>query len=158
MDDGEFEFWAELTIQMVGTYRYHAVLLPADLQNALTFPKRTRMRISGELNDVPFAGAWIPDGRGRYFTMIGAALRRNAGLELGEPVHVRFRVEDPEYVDVPEYLMAAIETDPAALCVWEDLTPGKKRGIVHLVTSAKTGETRAKRIRNVVESLASGPP
>jgi uncharacterized protein YdeI (YjbR/CyaY-like superfamily) len=60
-------------------------------------------------------------------------------------------------VDVPGDLLAAIEADPAALCVWEELSAGKKRGMVHVVTSARTDATRSKRIRAAVEALADAP-
>tara|TARA_R110002072_G_scaffold14284_1_gene59538 strand:- start:362 stop:565 length:204 start_codon:yes stop_codon:yes gene_type:complete len=39
------------------------------------------------------------------------------------------------------------DTFPTA--AWEALTPGKRRGLLHPISSAKRAETRAKRIANL---------
>lgn len=37
---------------------------------------------------------------------------------------------------------------------WAALTPGKQRGLIHTVVSAKRAETRAKRIAKVLVEIA----
>jgi uncharacterized protein YdeI (YjbR/CyaY-like superfamily) len=56
-------------------------------------------------------------------------------------------------VDTPEDLAAALRrADRSA--EWEALTPGKRRGLIYQIATAKTAATRDKRIATVIEGLA----
>ncbi len=49
----------------VGTYRYTVVFLPPEIAARLPLAEHPRLRISGEVSDLPFSGAWQPV-RGRW--------------------------------------------------------------------------------------------
>jgi hypothetical protein len=139
----------------VGTLRYTVVFLPAELAAALPFDEHPRLRVSGEVNDVPFSAAWQPV-RGRWYMMLSKTLLRDAELSVGGRAEVRFRVEDPDSVNVPEALADALAANASAEATWTELSAGKRRGFAHLVSSAKTARTQQKRLEEVLLALETG--
>lgn len=139
----------------LGTYRYTVIWLPEELAALLPFAGQPRLRISGELNDVPLTGAWQPS-RGRWYLMLGKPLLRATELSVGCFAELRFRIEPPDDVEVPTLLTHALEANAAAAARWDELTPGKQRALSHHVLSAKTGPTTTRRVAQVVLWLAAG--
>jgi hypothetical protein len=149
------EFEAPIVHHDIGTYRYTVVFLPDDLARLLPFDRHPRLRMSGEIGDVPFRGAWQPV-RGRWFVMLSKAALREAGLSPGDIASVRFRVEDQAEVELPDLLRRALETDAAACAGWKALTPGKRRGLAHRIASARTAPTASRRLAEVLAALRGG--
>jgi len=141
----------------VGTYRYTVVFLPPDLAAALPLDESPRPRFSGEIGEVPFAGAWQPV-RGRWYAMLSKAVLRAGGFKVGDEAEVRFRVEDPERVDVPGPFAQALAADPAAAAAFAALSAGKRRGLAHRVAAAKTASTAQRRVDEALAILAAGRP
>jgi hypothetical protein len=153
----EFEFVARITKYDQGRYGLKVIYLPEELESQLPFAERPRVRVRGEIEEVPFSGAWQP-GAGRKFLMVSKQMMKARKLNLGDWASVRFHLDDPEKVDVPEELEAAILKNKAAKKVWDGLTAGKKRNFVVLVGSAKGKETRLKRTAKAIEILLAGEP
>ena len=129
------------------------LFLPADLEGVLPFARYPRLRVDGEIADIPISGAWIPTGDGRRYIIVAPRVVRDAGVRVGSLVEMRFRIADQDAVDMPEALSAALALDPAAANVWSNLTPGKKRGFAHIVHGAKTDPTRTRRVAEVIAAL-----
>ena len=51
---------------------------------------------------------------------------------------------------------AEIRDNPKAWKEWEKVPPGRRKAVLHWVTSAKKPETRAKRLAELIEGLAAG--
>ncbi|MEM6506371.1 MAG: YdeI/OmpD-associated family protein [Planctomycetota bacterium] len=132
---------------------YTVVFLPDDLRPELPFDQYPRLRVEGEIEEVPIANAFIPTGDGRYYLIVSPRVLKNAGVEVGDAVRVRFRVADQNHVEVPAALQRAIKADSKAASAWAALTPGKKRMLAQHVVSAKTGKTQAKRLAETLEAL-----
>ena len=110
-------------------------------------------RVEGEIADFPvnlaLTKAPVID---QMFLYTGKQMLKEAGLAPGEPLEVRLRPADAAEVETPEDLTLAIRqadlTD-----VWAALTPGRKRGLIHGITSAKRLATRQTRIAKVIKEL-----
>lgn len=146
-------YWFEGVVRSRGDERYsHAcVYLPDELAREL-LEGRTRLRVRGEVNELPFAGAWQPS-KGRYYLLLSRTMCRAGGFAVGDRVEVRFRVDDPDAVTVPAELERALAGNRRAMKAWQALTPGRRRGLAHLVASARTAVTVAKRVGAVVDGL-----
>jgi Bacteriocin-protection, YdeI or OmpD-Associated len=111
-------------------------------------------RVEGEINEHPvnLAPARAPDVEGA-FLWTGQSLLDRIGLTVGETVEVRLRPAPSDTVDLPDdvahALRAADLTDAS-----QALTPGRRRGMLYQVASARTEATRAKRIGKLLEGLA----
>ncbi len=144
-------FEAEIVPHNVG-YLHTVVFLPPQFFPQLPLDKHPRLRISGEINNYPFEGAWQPV-RGRWYLMLSKKLLKQTGLAIGDIAEVRFRVEDQDAVDVPEELSQAIATNDAVQSYWDSISSGKKRGLAYYVSSAKRAATRERRVNDVMAAL-----
>lgn len=126
---------------------YTVLPLPDDIAKALQADGARR--VEGEINDHPvnlaLTTAPVID---QVFLWTGKSLLQEIGIAPGEPVYVRLRKAD-DSVETPEDVMLALRQADAT-AKWEALTPGKKRGLLHGVNTAKRAETRAKRIAKLI--------
>ncbi|MEL6913828.1 MAG: YdeI/OmpD-associated family protein [Pseudomonadota bacterium] len=65
-------------------------------------------------------------------------------------------LDDVERLEVPPDLARALDAASAARAVWEDYPRSVKRGMLEFIKTAKTPETRAKRIEALAEDAAAG--
>ncbi|QJR37648.1 YdeI/OmpD-associated family protein [Gemmatimonas groenlandica] len=152
-------FETRIARHAVGTYHYTVVYLDASLHSALPLEQHARLRIEADVSGVPVKGAWQP-ARGRWYLMLPKAPMKAAGLKIGSPVEVAFRVLPQDDVDIPDELAALLATKARVRKAWAALSPGKQRGIAHLVSSAKRPETKAARIQSIEAGLlgTAAPP
>lgn len=149
-----FSFEGPIVVHEVGRYRYTVLFLDPELVPELPFGSDRRLRVSGEVAEQPFEGALQPV-RGRWYVMLSKDLMRDGGLQLGDVVEMRFRVDDPTQVEVPPALAGLLAADGALREAWEGLPPGRQRGVVHHVLSAKTAPTRDKRLDDAREAITA---
>lgn len=132
---------------------YTVVFLPAALEAELPFAAHSRLRVEGEIAEVPVEGAWMPAGDGRRYFIVAPRVLKDAGVAVGDLVEMRFRIADQDAVDVPPELAAELTADPDARAAWDALTPGKRRGLTYRVHGAKARATRMRRVAEVMAML-----
>ena len=138
-----------------GELFYNVLFVPDALIASLPLKQYPRLRIDGELHDMPFEGALQP-ARGRWYVLLSQKFMKAHKLALGDEVEVRFNVGDQDYVDVPLALQKALDEHDVAYELWQAMTPGKKRGFAAQVASAKREETRRKRAQKMIEYILEG--
>lgn len=130
---------------------YTVLPLPTAIATALD--RTGAKRVEGEIADHPVnlapARAPVIDGP---FLWTGKTLLDAAGIAPGDPVEVRLRPADPDHVDLPADVATALAAAGRS-ADWAALSPGKRRGLLHRVETAKRAETRAKRIAALVAGL-----
>lgn len=152
------EFEAPLSLHGVGKSRviwYQVLFMPERLAQELPLHLNPRLRVRGEIVDIPVAGAWMPTGDGRHYFIVSPAVRKGTGARLGDMLDMRFVIDDQERVDVPAALEDALAAKPELRAVWQALSPGKRRGLAHQVAQAKSSATVERRVREVLDALAS---
>ena len=132
---------------------YNVLFLPPALENVLPFAVYPRLRVEGEIADVPFEGGWIPTGDGRRYVIVSPRILRDARTGVGEIVEMRFKIADQTAVDVPAELLAALRENPDVNDIWRLLTPGKRRAFTHRVHGTKSASTRARRVAEIIAAL-----
>lgn len=152
-----FGFENELATLDYGVYQYTVLYLPAELEAELPLALHPRLRIEGEIAEQPFNGALIPSRQGRHL-IVSPELVRAAGLHLGDRVEVRFNIADQDAVDLPEELESALAQTEGAQVAWDALTPGRRRGLAHLVRKPKGADTRRRKAAELATALAAGAP
>lgn len=131
------------------------VVLPR--QESEKLPRRGRTTVEGTLNGHPFEAMLEPDGQLSHWLKVSQSLRDAAGVNVGDLVTVQLSpIESEPEPDVPPDLQAALSGAPAARAVWEDTTTLARVDWVHWIVSAKQAKTRAKRVRDACDKLASG--
>lgn len=152
-----YEFEASLSIHGVGKSRviwYQVLFMPLPIAAQLPLRAHPRLRVRGEIVDIPVAGAWLPTGDGHHYFIVSPAVRKGTGARLGDVLGMRFLIDDQERVDVPPALEAALTAKPELRAVWQGLSPGKRRGHAHRVAQAKSNATEQRRIQEVMTALS----
>lgn len=140
----------------VGTNRkvwYKVVFLPNEVARTLPLSLHPRLRVDGEIADVPVEGAWMPTGDGRHYFIVAPRVLKDGKCAVGDRVEMRFRISDQNAVNVPLSLEAALSNSSKARSAWDLLTAGKRRGLTHPIHAAKTEKTQTKRTAEVIDFL-----
>lgn len=110
-------------------------------------------RVEGEIADHPvnlaLSRAPVVEG---VFLWTGQSLLDRIGIQPGAPVEVRLRPAPDDRVDLDPDIEAALRSG-GVLPTWKALTPGKRRGLLYQIATAKTDTTRQKRISKLIEDL-----
>jgi hypothetical protein len=94
---------------------------------------------------------------GRFMLPVSAEVRAAAGVAANDKVDVDVELDTaPREVTVPADFSRALTREPAAKRFFEGLNFSNKQRIVIAIESAKTPETRERRIAKSVSSLREG--
>ena len=135
-----------------GETTYTILRLPDDVAAALG--AAGAKRVEGEFAEHPVNLALsraAPVGD-FAFLWTGKSLLEATGLEPGAPIEVRLRPAADHAVDTPDDVAHALRQADVTE-TWEALTPGKRRGLLYKIATAKTQATRDKRIAALVADL-----
>lgn len=94
---------------------------------------------------------------GRYMLSISAEVRARAGVSGGDEVEVDLELDsEPREVSVPSDVAVALDHEPDAKQFFQGLSYSNQRRLVMAIDSAKTAETRQRRIDKTVAGLREG--
>lgn len=100
--------------------------------------------------------ALIQEGAEGYVISVGAAFRRDNGVDVGDEVTVTIEPEGPQLTNMAADIVAAITTEPEAVDFFNGLATHYRKNYVNWVEEAKRSETRANRIVELVGLLKEG--
>lgn len=131
------------------------LVLPKAVSDGL--PRRGRTTVDGTLNGVAFRQTLEPDGQLSHWLRVDAELLEAAGARAGDVVTVEVATvaQEPEPA-LPEDLADALRANPEASDGWHGTTTVARLDWIHWITTAKQARTRAKRIADACDMLASG--
>ncbi len=135
-----------------GELYYTVIFLPDELVSILPVKQYPRLRVEGEMHNLPFQGALQPS-KGRYYLLLSQRFLKENELSLGDDIEVRFNIGDQDYVEMPTELEQALRQHSEAKALWDSFTPGKKRGFATTVASAKRVETRQARAQKMIQYI-----
>lgn len=131
------------------------VVLPQEASAKL--PRRGRTTVDGTINGQGFRAMLEPDGRKSHWLRIDEERLQASGATCGDLAQFEIvPVEKEPEPEVPAALSEALEASPEARTTWEGTTTIARVDWIHWITSAKLAKTRAKRIRDACDMLASG--
>jgi hypothetical protein len=132
-----------------GRATYTVLRIPQDVMAQLNHAKR----VEGEINEhpvnlAPTRAPVIEDA----FLWAGQSLIQRIGVGVGALVEVRLRPAPNDLVAIDDDILDALR-NAECLDRWDNLTPGKQRGLLYQITTAKTAPTRQKRIVQLIKAL-----
>ena len=129
------------------------VELPAEVIKKL--PKG-RVRVEGKLNAVPFnLGVQFRKTGARYLS-VSQVMRKAAKIKPGDKVKVSFEIVDPDKLELPEEMEAVLAQDEAGAKLWNKLTVGLQRSLVHYINSTRNVDLRIERALYLLNKVKSG--
>jgi hypothetical protein len=116
---------------------------------------KQRHHITGSVNGCTVRGSLGSDGT-QFFLPLGAAWRRDNGLDAGAKVDVVLSPESPQSERLSPDVASALEAEPQAKDFFEALATFYRNTYIKWIESAKRPETRAARISEMVALLKAG--
>lgn len=147
-----FSFSSKL-IEYEDTLVSTVVEMPASVVRKL--PKG-RVRVEGTINNVPFNLAIQFKKDGARYISVSQALRRAAKVKPGGTVTLSFSIVNADKLEVPEEMQAVLSQDAEGLTLWNQLTVGLQRSLVHYVNSTKNIDLRIERSLYLINKVKSG--
>ena len=133
-------------------WRY--IEVSADIAQELLPGNKKSFRVKGKVDNYPISGfALMPMGEGKFIMPLKLEIRKAIRKEAGAMVSVSLEEHLDYKVEVPEDLQECFEFDPEALIQFNTLPRSHRDYFINWINSAKTNETRNKRIINTVNAM-----
>jgi hypothetical protein len=133
-------------------WRY--IEIPADIAQKLKPNNKKAFRVRGMLDSFAIEGfALMPMGDGKFIMPIKAEIRKSIRKEAGAMLTVKLEEHKDFKVLVPADLQDCFDFDPEAETQFNSLAMSHRNYFIKWIESAKTNETRAKRIINTVNAM-----
>ena len=128
--------------------------IPADLAQRLKPGNKKSFRVKGKLDNYKITGvSLLPMGGGVFIMAVNASMRKGIAKKKGAMIRVRLE-EDKNEFSFNKDFMECLDDEPAAIAFFKTLPGSHQRYFSKWIDSAKTVETKAKRIAWAVTALA----
>ena len=129
--------------------------VPASLATKIKPGNKKSFRVKGNLDDYPFSAiALLPMGNGNFIMALKADVRKRIKKQKGALVQVKLKADDSP-VQFNTDLMECLAEEPESFTFFNQLTPGHRKYFSNWINSAKTEETKAKRIAHTLQALSN---
>lgn len=129
--------------------------LPQDASDQLS--SRGMVSVDGSLNGVSFVTTLEPDSERGHWMRLEKELLDKSQAEIGSVVELQISqvLVEPE-PKVPDDLLAALQSNPAAMATWKGTTAVARRDFATWMMQGKKAETRIIRLNKMMDMLSKG--
>ncbi len=128
--------------------------IPADIAQQMKPGNKKSFRVRGVLDAFPVQGmALMPMGEGNFIMALKAEVRKGIHKNAGAMLQVRLEEDKDFKVEMPADLQECFDFEPDAFEFYNSLAKSHREYFIKWIDSAKTTETRAKRIVNTVNAM-----
>jgi len=128
--------------------------IPADLAEKLKPGNKKSFRVKGKLDSYKITGiSLLPMGGGAFIMAVNAAMRKEIGKKKGAMIKVKLE-EDKKEFQFNKDFMECMADEPEAIEFFKTLPGSHQRYFSKWIDSAKTVETKTKRIAWAVTALS----
>lgn len=97
--------------------------------------------------------AMMPKGDFHYI-MLNREIAKKQQWNLGDEIHVVLEKDTSKYgMVITEEMQAVLESDPEGSSLFHNLTAGKQRTLIHVITKIKSSQLRIERSFVILEHL-----
>jgi hypothetical protein len=127
--------------------------VPVIYANSIKLEDKSR-RVVCRINDLMTFQCAIMPFNNNWAISINKARLRELGLKVGSVIQVSLSRDESEYgMAMPEELEEVFAQDPIAKIYFDGLTAGKKRSVMHFVSSIKSTDKRIERALAITQRL-----
>jgi Bacteriocin-protection, YdeI or OmpD-Associated/Domain of unknown function (DUF1905) len=132
------------------------IIIPADIAQQLIPGNKKAFRGKGFLDDYKIEGiALLPIGGGDFMMPLNATMRKAIRKRKGAILNVKLEV-DTNPIKPPADFVECLKDEPKAFEYYYSLTKGNQNYFSKWIESAKTEQTKSKRIAQAVTALSKG--
>ncbi|MBK0380437.1 YdeI/OmpD-associated family protein [Mucilaginibacter segetis] len=129
--------------------------IPADIAQQLKPDNKKSFRVKGYLDDFPVKGmALMPMGDGNFIMALRQEIRKGIRKNKGAMLRVRIEHDKHFKVEVPDDLQECFDFDAEAYAYYNSLAPSHQVYFIKWINSAKTAETRARRVVSTINAMS----
>ena len=111
------------------------------------------VKVKGNIDDFEIKNyKLMPMGNGRLFLPVKAAIRKKIGKQEGDWIHVVLYADNSP-TEIPEEFLDCLKEEPIAHKEFLMLTDGQQKEYIDWIYSAKTDDTKVKRIAETINKL-----
>ncbi len=139
-------------VRLDGGVRFHVVPVPDDVAEKLKAAgsRRVLATIGGHV----FKRGLINHAEGDSYIVLGGDILKTCGLREGSPVIVTLAPDpEPDALEMPECFALVLDEDAEARARWDTFTVGRRRSLLHYISSAKTEVTQIKRAWELAQKI-----
>lgn len=101
--------------------------------------------------------AVMKNKEGIYYVMISLANKKKLGVNTGSTINVKIEIDTSELqFHIAEEFAEVMATDQQAEKIFNELSPGNKRGLVALVNMVKSSDKKIERALKIADKLKLG--
>jgi len=127
--------------------------IPADIAQKLCPENKKSFRVKGKLDNYKIEKvALLPMGEGSFILPMNASLRKGVRKNVGAMLNVEIEI-DKRPLKLNQDLMDCLADEPAAKSFFTSLAKSHQNYFSKWIESAKTDETKAKRIAQTVDAM-----
>ncbi|MBL7743286.1 MAG: DUF1905 domain-containing protein [Chitinophagaceae bacterium] len=128
--------------------------IPADIAQKIKPGSKKSFRVKGKLDSYKISGvSLLPMGGGAFVMALNAMMRKGIGKKHGAMLKVELQ-EDTKEFEFSKDFIECLEDEPAAMEFFRSLAGSHQRYFSKWIDSAKTVETKTKRIAWAVTALS----
>lgn len=122
---------------------------------AMHYLEQGDKRVVATLNNrLTFQCAIMPAGDGVYFINLNKKIRDQLQIKEGRKISVELKKDSSEYgLPFPEELKELLDQDKEGNKLFHELTPGKQRNIIYVVSQVKSLDLRIHRSLVILDHL-----
>jgi hypothetical protein len=130
--------------------------IPAHIAAEINAGVKTSYRVKGSIDSFPIKMvALLPMGDGDFIIPFNQKLQKGTGKKEGASVVVTLEIDTDEF-EISDDLITCMADDPKAFSAFDAMPKSHQKYYSNWVESAKTFETKSKRIAQCVFGLANG--
>jgi hypothetical protein len=129
--------------------------IPADIAQQLKPGNKKSFRVKGMLDSLAVNGlALMPMGEGNFIMALKADIRKKLHKNAGAMLSVSIEEDKDFKIEMPADLKECFDfEDPSAFDFFNSLPKSHRDYFIKWIESAKTAETRSKRIVNTINAM-----
>ncbi len=130
--------------------------VPANIAEKLNPGVKKGFQVKGKLDALAFEGLnLLPMGEGNFILALKSDIRKKLGKQKDDQVTVWLALDKKVY-QLDADLLACLSDEPRADAAFNKMPPSHQKYYSKWVESAKTEQTKSKRIAMAVNALAAG--
>lgn len=130
------------------------IIIPADIAQELMPGNKKSFRVKGKLDNYSVAGiALMPMGGGDFVMPLNATIRKGIHKKAGAMLQVKLEADKKE-IKPPAEFIECLKDEPAAHEHYCSLAKSHQLYFTRWINSAKTEQTKTKRIAQAVNALS----
>ncbi|MBY0244683.1 MAG: YdeI/OmpD-associated family protein [Sphingobacteriaceae bacterium] len=133
---------------------WYYVFVPQQLAHKIKPNEKRSFRVKGSIDKVLISGlALLPMGEGDFILVLNLPLRKKINKTEGSFVKVNLAFDADFKIEMPEDLQSCLAAEAELLERFLKLNKGHQNYFINWLNTAKTENTRTKRIVMIVEAM-----